>query len=51
MGPTVNTEADERCPILSPDGKYLFFVSGREATSDIYRMDAGIIDELRKRVL
>jgi hypothetical protein len=29
MGSPVNSEANEHCPILSPDGKYLFFSSGR----------------------
>jgi hypothetical protein len=29
MGAAINTEANEHCPILSPDGKYLFFSSGR----------------------
>lgn len=29
MGASVNSAANEHCPILSPDGKYLFFSSGR----------------------
>ena len=29
IGPSVNSVANEHCPILSPDGKYLFFSSGR----------------------
>ncbi|MGD8539020.1 MAG: hypothetical protein PVI66_09905 [Candidatus Aminicenantes bacterium] len=29
MGPSINSAANEHCPILSPDGKYLFFSSGR----------------------
>jgi hypothetical protein len=29
MGAAINTAANEHCPILSPDGKYLFFSSGR----------------------
>jgi hypothetical protein len=29
MGASVNSTANEHCPILSPDGKYLFFSSGR----------------------
>jgi hypothetical protein len=29
MGTSVNSRANEHCPILSPDGKYLFFSSGR----------------------
>ncbi|MBN1273468.1 MAG: PD40 domain-containing protein [Candidatus Aminicenantes bacterium] len=34
MGATVNTPANEHCPILSPDGKYLFFSSGRNRHPD-----------------
>lgn len=32
---------------FSPDGKYFFFVSGRNGNNDIYWVDAGIIYELR----
>jgi len=28
LGCAVNTRANENCPILSPDGRYLFFTSG-----------------------
>jgi hypothetical protein len=34
MGASVNSEANEHCPILSPDGKYLFFSSGRSRHQD-----------------
>jgi len=34
MGPNVNSVANEHCPIVSPDGKYLFFSSGRSRHSD-----------------
>jgi hypothetical protein len=44
LGPRVNTEADEICPIVSPDGQYLFFNS----EGDIYWVDAAIIEELRR---
>ena len=39
------------CPVLSPDGKYLFFNSMSTGTTDIYWVDAGIIDSLRRSVL
>lgn len=29
MGPSINTEAVEFCPSVTPDGKYLFFSSNR----------------------
>ncbi len=31
MGPEINSRAHENCPILSPDGRYLFFTSRRSA--------------------
>jgi len=33
--------------MLSPDGKYLFFTSGREGQDDIFWVDAGVIAALR----
>ena len=47
MGPTINSEATEYCPMLSPDGKYLFFTSTRSGDGDIYWVDAGVIEEHR----
>jgi Tol biopolymer transport system component len=41
----VNTKHHENCPIISPDGRYLFFNSGRNGKSDIYWVDAKIIEE------
>ena len=49
LGETVNTKFNEACPIISPDGKYLFFNSDRRGKSDIYWVDAKIIDELRPK--
>jgi Tol biopolymer transport system component len=34
MGASVNSPANEHCPILSPDGRYLFFSSGRSRHPD-----------------
>jgi hypothetical protein len=48
MGPTINSEATEYCPMFSPDGRYLFFTSTKSGDGDIYWVDAKIIDELRK---
>lgn len=52
MGPKINTAFSERFARLSPDGKYLFFGSGRNQSADnfgfdIYWIDAKVIDELR----
>ncbi len=49
MGPEINTWSQERCPGLSPDGKYLFFTRyNLEGQHDIYWIDAEVIDELKK---
>ncbi len=48
MGPRVNTDAHEICPIVTPDGRYLFFNSARSGDDDNYWMDAGVIAELRR---
>jgi len=34
MGPSVNSVSNEHCPIVSPDGRYLFFSSGRSRHSN-----------------
>jgi len=44
MGKAVNTNLNEQCPILSPDGKYLFFTR----SNDIFWVDASIIADLQK---
>lgn len=46
-GETINTDSHEQCPMLSHDGKYLFFKSNRTGSTDIYWMDAGFIEKLR----
>ena len=62
MGNKINTEAMERFPNVTPDGKYLFFMSTRlikdadanspgNGNGDIYWVSASIIDDLRKEAL
>ncbi len=52
MGSPVNTVSQERFPSVSPDGKYLFFARHTEENySDIFWVDAGIIEVLRAEVL
>ena len=55
MGPAINSDQAERFARLSPDGKYLFFGSNRNQSSenwgfDIFWVDAKVIDEIRKNV-
>jgi ankyrin repeat protein len=46
----VSTEAHEICPLMSPDGKYLFFNSSRLGNDDNYWVDASFIETLRREV-
>lgn len=48
MGNEINSAATDYTPMLSPDGKYLFFTSGREGVDDIYWVDSGVIKKLKK---
>jgi len=43
LGNNINTETDEFCPYVSPDGKYLFYAS----RGDIYWVSAEVIKALR----
>ena len=43
LGAGVNSEAHENCPMLTPDGKFLFFTRA----GDIYWVEARILEELR----
>lgn len=51
LGPAVNTAATELCPRVSPDGKYLFFLSSKSGTYDAYWIDAQVIEQLRSTAL
>ncbi len=48
MGPRVNSPSNEGRPMVSPDGRYLFFNSHREGNADNRWMGAAIIDALRE---
>jgi hypothetical protein len=47
MGPGVNSDAPDFTPMLSPDGRYLFFTSLREGASDLYWVDQQVIEGMR----
>ncbi len=47
MGPDINSDKRDFCPMVTPDGKYLFFSSKRLGVGDIFWVDANVIDELR----
>ena len=48
LGDAVNVG---RCPCaaVSPDGRYLFFHSFRSGNADVYWMDAGFLEQLRRQ--
>jgi len=43
MGPTINSTEIDYCPVVTPDGKYLFFTQG----DDVKWVDAQIIETFR----
>ncbi len=49
MGPAVNHEGRDGCPMLTPDGKYLLFLRSNppEKTRNYYWIDSKIIDTLK----
>lgn len=49
LGPPVNSEAEEATPAFSPDGRFLFFASNRDARTnfpDIYWVSMDVIGDL-----
>ena len=47
MGSAINSDERDFCPMVTPDGKYLFFSSKRDGEGDIFWVDADVIDTLR----
>lgn len=47
LGGEVNSPASEYGAMLSPDGRYLFFTSGRDGNENVYWVSAGILDSMR----
>lgn len=47
MGKNINSSSLEYCPKVSPDGKYLFFSSGRSGQGDVYWVDFRIIEQMK----
>lgn len=52
MGDKINTTAQERCPGVTDDGKYLFFTRPNPPNQDdIWWVDANIINELKQETI
>jgi Tol biopolymer transport system component len=49
MGKRINSRSDELYPILTHDGKYLFFLGDRDGISGAYWVNAKIIEELKAK--
>jgi len=50
LGPEVNSTTEENWPVISPDGRYLFFSSGRHNSNgfpDIFWVDVEVVTRLR----
>jgi hypothetical protein len=48
MPETINSEFQERFPLVSPDGKYLFFTRWNpKHDHDVYWVSAEVIQEMR----
>ncbi len=43
MGPEINSDVIDFCPMVTPDGKYFFFSRG----GDIYWVDAAVLEQFR----
>ncbi|MBN2134683.1 MAG: PD40 domain-containing protein [Acidobacteria bacterium] len=50
MGPEINTDKVERFPVVSPDGKYLFFMRHTEPDQDFFWVSTEIIEKLKENV-
>jgi len=48
LGPGINSDHNDLCGVVSPDGKYLFFLSMRDGKSRMYWVDAGVITRMNK---
>jgi WD40-like Beta Propeller Repeat len=51
FGPEINATGTELIPKVSPDGKYLFFQRKVDGNTDIYWVDARVIEALRPKDL
>jgi Tol biopolymer transport system component len=47
MGDKINSSGYDTCPMLSPDGKYLFFTRNINRNGDIYWVDAKVIETFK----
>jgi len=51
LGSPINSDAHEVCPVVTREGRYLFFISMRSGKPKIYWVDAKAIEELKPESL
>ena len=39
LGPDINSDSYDGWPGISPEGKYLFYISGKSGTLEVYQVD------------
>lgn len=49
LGSTVNSGLTQRFPVISPDGRYLFFTRSVNRRGAVYWVDTGVIEKLRPK--
>ena len=49
MGEKINSKTTDYAPSLSPDGKFFFFTSNVEGSSDLYWVSSQVIENLRTK--
>lgn len=47
LGKGINTENNDWFPSVSPDGKYLFFITQNHGNDDVFWVDASVLDSFR----
>ncbi len=45
---TINSEGNDVCPLITPDGRYFFFMSNRSGSYRTYWMNTGFIEKLKR---
>lgn len=47
LGDKINSPAHDMCPVVSPDGQFLFFISRRRGDFDVFWVSTTFLEELR----
>jgi len=47
LGPEINSSTEENRPVISQDGKYLFYMSSRYGSNDYFWVDINAVTDLK----